>query len=256
MARFDLNDTVAVITGAAGGIGSVLCREFAIAGARVVLAGRTEQSLEAVAEEVEAEEALIVPTDIRDPSSVDSLIARSVDHFGRVDVMINNAASGTHPKKPEEVSYEEWVSQIDINLTGVFNGCLAAGRQMIRQQSGKIINISSTAGTKGNPGMIHYSAAKAGVLSLTNNLAYMWAEHNICVNAVVPGLVATPAMIAYGVTPPEIDGDGNPTPRLSRAPGPEDVAALCRYLASPAADMITGEAIPVRAWNKIDRFWE
>ena len=101
MARFDLNDTVAVITGAAGGIGSVLCREFAIAGARVVLAGRTEQSLEAVAEEVEAEEALIVPTDIRDPSSVDNLIVRSVDHFGRVDVMINNAASGTHPKKPE-----------------------------------------------------------------------------------------------------------------------------------------------------------
>ena len=84
----------------------------------------------------------------------------------------------------------------------------------------------------------------------------MWAEHNICVNAVVPGLVATPAMIGYGVTPAETDKDGNPTPRLSRAPGPEDVAALCQYLASSAADMITGEAIPVRAWNKIDRFWE
>ena len=162
MARFDLDDKVAVITGAAGGIGSVLCREFVSAGARVVLAGRTEQSLRVVAAEIGASEALVVPTDIRDPASVDSLIARSVDHFGRIDVMINNAASGTHPKKPEEVLHEEWVSQIDINLTGVFNGCLAAGRQMIRQQDGKIINISSTAGTKGNPGMIHYSAAKAG----------------------------------------------------------------------------------------------
>ena len=126
---------------------------------------------------------------------------------------------------------------------------------MIEQQSGKIINISSTAGTKGNPFMLHYSAAKAGMLSLTNNLSFMWAKHNICVNAVLPGLIATPQMIEWGVIPPETTEDGEEVPRLTRTPAPQDVARMCRFLASPAADMITGEAIPVRAWHKPDRFW-
>jgi 3-oxoacyl-[acyl-carrier protein] reductase len=145
---------------------------------------------------------------------------------------------------------------IDFNLTGTFLCCIAAGKQMIGQKGGKIINISSIAGTKGNPGMLHYSAAKAGVISLTNNLAYMWAKHNINVNCVAPGLIATPAMIGWNVIPPAIGEDGTEVPRLWRPPGPEHVAEMCRFLASPAADLITGELIPVRAWFKLDRHWE
>jgi 3-oxoacyl-[acyl-carrier protein] reductase len=183
------------------------------------------------------------------------MIDTAVDAFGRVDVIVNNVGGGVMPCKAEDTQYDDWVKMIDINLTATFNCCLVAGKQMIKQKSGKIINISSTAGTKGHPGMLHYSAAKAGVLSLTNNLAYNWAEHNICVNAVAPGLVATPAMIEWGAIPTAVDDDGNEVPRLTLPPGPEDVARMCRFLASSAADMITGEIIPVRAFNLMDRFW-
>ena len=258
MSRFSLEGKTAIITGGAGGLGRSMVEAYADAGANVVIASRSRDKIEAEAAKINAkgQRAIAIAVDITDEEQVHAMVSETVETFGALDIMVNNAGRWGRSHLAEETPLDEWRELVDQNLTGVFIPCMAAGKQMIKQGSGKIINVSSTAGTKGNPGMIHYSAAKAGVLSLTNNLAYMWAEHNICVNAVVPGLVATPAMIAYGVTPPEIDGDGNPTPRLSRAPGPEDVAALCRYLASPAADMITGEAIPVRAWNKIDRFWE
>jgi len=255
MSEFELVDQIIVVTGAAGGIGLEMCREFASAGATVVLAGRTEETLKSVAAELGDAASLVVPTDVTNPDEVEKLIAATVDAFGRVDVIVNNAGSGIAPCEAEDTQYDDWVKMIDINLTATFICCIAAGKQMIKQQSGKIINISSTAGTKGHPGMLHYSAAKAGMLSLTNNLAYNWAKHNICVNAVVPGLIATPAMIKWGVIPPSQTEDGEEVPRLTLPPGPEDVASMCRFLASPAANMITGEAIPVRAFNLMDRFW-
>ena len=256
MSDFNLAGKVIIVTGAAGGIGSAISSECAAAGATVVLAGRTEAALKVMATELGDCPSLVVPTDITNPDSVQNLIDTTVDAFGRADVMINNVGGGAAMKKPEDTPYEEWQRLIDLNLTATFNCCIAAGKQMIKQKSGKIINISSTAGTKGNPGMIHYSAAKAGVISLTNNLAYSWAMHNICVNVVVPGLIATPQMIEYGVIPPTQTEDGEEVPRLTRPPGPEDVAQMCRFLASPAADMITGETIPVRAWFSLDRFWK
>ena len=248
-------DGLTVITGAAGGIGHAMSREFASAGATVVLAGRTAESLQAVAADLGNSPSLVIPTDVTKSDEVDNLIAATVDAFGRVDAIVNNVGGAATPCEPEDTPYDVWSRVIDVNLTATFYCCIAAGKQMIKQQSGKIINISSTAGTKGNPGMLHYSAAKAGILSLTNNLAYSWAKHNICVNAVVPGLIATPNMIKWGVIPPSVTEDGEEVPRLSLPPGPQDVARMCRFLASKAADMITGEAIPVRAWNPMDRFW-
>lgn len=258
MSEFDLTDKVAIVTGAGGGIGREITLEFARAGATVVLTGRTEASLQVVADAVAAEgdaRTLVVTADITKPDDVGELVAAAVDAFGSVDILVNNAGGGVMPCKAEDTKYDDWVRMLDINLTAAFSCCMAVGKQMIKQQDGKIINVSSTAGTKGHPGMLHYSAAKAGLLSLTSNLAYNWAEHNICVNAVAPGLVATPAMIKYGVIPPAEDEDGNAVPRLSLPPGPEDVAKMCRFLASPAADMITGEIIPIRAFNLMDRFW-
>ena len=255
---FDLNGKVAVVTGGAGGIGTGIAKEYGRAGATVVVASRNQEALDKVATEVAKLDVptLAVATDITKPEQVDALVSTTVEKFGRLDVMVNNAGGGSSMKKAEDTPYDEWVRLIDFNLTGTFNCCMTAGKHMIKQKEGKIINISSVAGTKGNPGMLHYSAAKAGVISLSNNLAYMWAQHNICVNTVVPGLIATPMMIQYEVIPPDTNEDGSKVPRLDLPPAPEDVAYLCRYLASSAADMITGEAIPVRAWFKMDRFWQ
>ena len=145
MSDFDLVDKVIIVTGAGGGIGSEMCREFAAAGASVVLAGRTEDTLKAVAGELGDTRSLVVPTDITNPDEVDNLVATTVDAFGRVDVIVNNAGGGVMPCAAEDTPYDDWVRMIDINLTATFNCCIATGRQMIKQQSGKIINISSTA---------------------------------------------------------------------------------------------------------------
>jgi NAD(P)-dependent dehydrogenase (short-subunit alcohol dehydrogenase family) len=104
--------------------------------------------------------------------------------------------------------------------------------------------------------MLHYSAAKAGVISLTNNLAFLWAQHNINVNCIVPGLIATQMLKDYNVIPSDTDEDGNPVPRLDLPPDPEDLADLALFLASPGSDSITGEQIPIRRWCKMDRFWQ
>lgn len=257
MSKFDLKDKTAIVTGGAGGIGTCIAMEYARAGANVVVASRNQENLDKVAADIKAlgVESLAVATDITVPDQVDNLVKRTVDQFGRLDIIVNNAGGGSSMKKAEDTPYEEWVALVDFNLTGTFLCCMAAGKQMIKQQDGKIINISSTAGTKGNPGMLHYSAAKAGVISLSTNLSFMWAAHNICVNTIVPGLIATPVLRKYNVIPSDTDKDGNPVPRLDLPPEPEEVADLARFLASAAADSITGEQIPIRRWCKMDRFW-
>jgi NAD(P)-dependent dehydrogenase (short-subunit alcohol dehydrogenase family) len=170
--------------------------------------------------------------------------------------MVNNAGRWGRSSAAEDTQLDEWRNVVEQNLTGVFLPCKVAGQQMIKQRSGKIINISSTAGSKGNPYQLHYSAAKAGVISLTNNLACLWAKHNINVNCILPGLIATDEMKQYGIIPADTDDDGNAIPRLELTPNPEDVASLALFLASPASDALTGELYPVRTWMKSERFWQ
>lgn len=257
MSKFELQDKIAIVTGGAGGIGTCIAMEYARAGANVVVASRNQENLDKVAADIKAlgRESLAIATDITVPEQVDNMVKQTVDKFGRLDIIVNNAGGGSSMKKAEDTPYDEWVRLVDFNLTGTFVCCMAAGKQMIDQQGGKIINISSIAGTKGNPGMLHYSAAKAGVISLSMNLSFMWAQHNICVNTIVPGLIATPVLRKYKVIPPDTDKEGNPVPRLDLPPEPEEVADLARFLASEAADSITGEQIPIRRWCKMDRFW-
>lgn len=258
MSDFRLDGTTAIITGGAGGIGTAMTKAFAQAGANVVVASRNEENIQKVVSEIEAtgQKALAVRVDITDPEQVDNMIAQTVDAFGAVDVIVNSAGRWGKSHLAEDTPLDEWRHVVDLNLTGCFLCCLAAGKQMIKQNRGKIINVSSTAGSKGNPGQLHYSAAKAGVLSLTNNLAYMWAKHNINVNCILPGLIATEELKGYKIIPPSIDKDGNQVPRLDLPPAPEDVANLALFLASPASDAITGELIPIRAWLKSERFWQ
>ena len=249
-----LDGKVAIITGGSRGIGKSIALTYAEAGANVVIASRTQKYIDRVAEKIKAlgNESLAIATDVCIPEQVDNMVKQTVDYFGRLDIMVNNAGRGISTQ-PQEISIKEWNDIIALNLTGVFLGCIAAGKVMIEQKQGKIINIASTAGVKGSPGMIHYSVAKAGVIMLTNNLAASWAEHNINVNCIAPGLTATEGVIKWGILPPDKNKDGTPVPRLLRPPVPKNIADLALFLASSASDQITGELLIIRSHFPWDR---
>lgn len=258
MSNFSLQGKTSIITGGAGGLGRAMVAAYAAAGANVVVASRNQEKIEVEAAGIrdKGQSAIAIAADITDSEQVEHLVSKTVETFGALDVMVNNAGRWGRNHLAEETPLEEWRIVVDQNLTGVFIPCMAAGKQMIRQQFGKIINISSTAGSKGNPHQLHYSAAKAGVISLTNNLAYMWAKHNINVNCILPGLIATEELRGYGIIPTDTDDDGNAIPKLELTPNPENVADLALFLASPASDALTGELYPIRAWLKSERFWQ
>ena len=258
MSSVDLQGKTAIVTGGAGGLGRSMVATLAAAGANVVVASRNQENISKIADAInqKGQSALAITVDITNEDQVDSLIEQTVAAFGSVDIIVNNAGRWGKSHKAEDTPLDEWRDVVEQNLTGVLIPCLAAGKQMIKQGSGKIINISSTAGSKGNPGQLHYSAAKAGVISLTNNLAFMWAPHNINVNCILPGLTATDELKGYGIIPTSPDKNGKEVPRLNLPPGPEDVANLTLFLASPASDALTGELYPIRAWLKSERFWQ
>jgi len=252
----ELEGKTAIITGRSRGIGRQIAMKYAEAGANVVVASREKKYLDRVVDKIQAlgRESLAIATDVSIPEQVDNLINKALDKFGHVDIMVNNAGRGISTP-PEEISTKEWDEIIGLNLTGVFLGCKAAGKVMIKQKSGNIINISSVAGVKGSPDMLHYSVAKAGVIILSQNLAASWAEHNIKVNCIAPGLTATKGVINWGVIKDEDikNEDGTLKPGLLRPPGPENIADLALFLASPASDKITGELFIIRshfAWDR------
>jgi NAD(P)-dependent dehydrogenase (short-subunit alcohol dehydrogenase family) len=258
MSSFRLDGKTAIITGGAGGLGRSMVLQYAEAGANVVVASRNLEKCQEMADKVKAAggNAIAIAVDITKPDQVDSMVEQTVSEYGALDVMVNNAGRWGKGGAAEDTPLEDWNDIIEQCLTGCFICCMSAGRQMLKQQSGKIINISSTAGSKGNPGQLHYSAAKAAVLSLTSNLAMMWSKNNINVNAILPGLIATDELKSYNIIPKTEDEDGNPIPRLTVCPTPENVADLAVFLASPASDGLTGEEYPVRTWMTSERFWK
>ena len=255
MSKFDLQDKIAIVTGGAGGIGSAIALAYAEAGAHVVVASRKQANLDKVAAKITSlgRESLAIATDVTVPEQVDNVVKQTVDKFGRVDIMVNNAGGALHIKKAEDLSLDEWNAGIALNLTSVFLCSVAAGKVMMQQKSGKIINISSVAGIKYSPSFAHYGAAKAGVINLTKTLADGWGQHNIHVNCIAPGLTATEGIKKMGWLPPDKDEDGNPIPPLQFAQEPEHVANLAVFLASEASDHLTGEVIPIRPLLVLDR---
>ncbi len=249
-----LDGKVALITGGSSGIGKSIALTYAEAGANVVIASRKQENLDKVAEEIRTlgRESLAIATDVKIPEQVDNMVKQTVENFGRLDIMINNAGRGI-PTEPLKISLKEWNHVLTLNLTGVFLGCIAAGKVMIEQKQGKIINIASTAGVVGSPGMMHYSVAKAGVIMLTKNLATSWAEHNINVNCIAPGFTLTERVIQWGIIPSDKNEDGKLLPRLLRPPVPENIADLALFLASSASDKITGELLIIRSHFPWDR---
>jgi len=247
MSKFDLTDKVAIITGGGTGIGRAIALEFARAGANSTIASRNLGNLEKVAEEVKSmgKRCLAIATDIRIPEQVDKMVQQTVNEFGRVDIMVNNAgASFMCPV--DDLSPNGWDAIVNINLKGTFLCSKAAGKVMIQQKAGKIINITSVAGIDGSPLMAHYGAAKAGVVDFTKSLAIEWAKHNITVNAIAPGLIETEGVKAQM----ELDPDGvkeilERVP-LGRYGQPEEIAYAAIFLASEASSFITEETLVVR----------
>lgn len=236
-------EPVALVTGAARGIGLAIARQLAETGMRVALLDVKPEAVEASARRLRADgvEAMSVAADVSDAETVRSAIAQVMEAWGRIDVLVNNA--GICPMTPlDEITVEEWDLVLDVNLKGAFLCSQAVIPAMRDQQSGKIVNIASSAGQMGGISVgVHYSSSKAGILALTKSLARILAPH-IQVNAVSPG--TTESAMTRSWSDETLDSIVRQIP-AGRLGQPADVAAAVRFLASPEADFITGQTLSV-----------
>jgi NAD(P)-dependent dehydrogenase (short-subunit alcohol dehydrogenase family) len=256
VAAFQLEDRVAVVTGAASGIGREIALTFARAGARVACVDVDGAGAETTAGEIEAEggESLFAVCDVSDQVPVAAAFREVDERFGHLDVLVNDAFVPSHTR-PQEIELEEWTRVLEVNVTGYMLCAQAAGRRMIeRGAGGSIVNLSSIAGSAAlGRGNFAYSVSKGAIDSLTRELAIEWAPFGIRVNAIKPCQVLTPGLQAL-IDDPKFDSEtlratwlhGIPLGRLAR---PEDIAAAALYLASDASSMVTGVLLPVDGGN-------
>lgn len=237
-----LKDKVAIITGGSRGIGRAAALALASSGAKVVVNyARSSDAADAVVKEIQAAggEAIAFQADVSQSEDVDNLIKQTLDKFKRIDVLVNNAGI-TKDTLLLRMKPEQWQAVIDLNLTGVFLCTKAVSKTMLKQKSGRIINIASIAGQMGNPGQANYSAAKAGVIGFTKTVAKELASRGVTVNAVAPGFIET------DMTHDLKSEDIVKLIPLGRYGKPEEVAGTIRFLAAdPAAAYITGQVFNV-----------
>jgi 3-oxoacyl-[acyl-carrier protein] reductase len=240
--RFE--NQVAVVTGAGRGIGHAIALRLAKEGARVASVSRTESNAQKTADEINllrADAAKAYAVDVADQAAVQKAAAEIFEEFGRVDILVNNAGV-TRDGLSMRMSMDDWDTVLNTNLKGAFNFTQAVMRSMIKQRSGRIINISSIAGLTGNAGQANYAASKAGLIGLTKTLARELASRGITVNAVAPGLIETDMTT---VLSEEIRQSILQKVPLGRLGEPEDIAGAVAYLASPEAKYITGQVLTV-----------
>jgi len=242
-----LDGAVAVVTGAGSGIGKALAVGLAHAGADVVateLPDRIEAAQATVAEvEAEGQRGLALPVEVRDLASIDAMVSTAVAEMGRIDILVNNAGINI-PRPALEFTEEEWDAVLDINLKGVFFCAQRVAREMVKGEGGKIINIASQNGVVGYYKRAAYCSSKAGVVNLTRVLAIEWAEHGINVNAVGPTFILTP-LTQSTFDDPVLREDLLKRIPLGRVGQPEDVVGAVVFLASAAANLVTGHTLLV-----------
>ncbi|MDM9385301.1 3-oxoacyl-[acyl-carrier-protein] reductase [Chlorogloeopsis sp. ULAP01] len=238
----NLQGKVAIVTGASRGIGRAIAQELANYGANVVVnyASSSQAAEELVLEITKSGgSAIALQADVSKADQVDALVNGVMEKFNRVDILVNNAGI-TRDTLLLRMKPEDWQAVIDLNLTGVFLCTRAVSKIMLKQRSGRIINISSVAGQMGNPGQANYSAAKAGVIGFTKTVAKELASRSVTVNAVAPGFIATDMTSNLNAE------DILKYIPLGRYGQPEDVAGMVRFLAAdPAAAYITGQVFNV-----------
>ena len=244
-----LEGRVAIITGAGHGIGKAYALRLAEEGAKVVIAEIDAAAARAVAAELGAagRQALAVATDVSDRSSVDEMARRAIESFGRIDVLVNNAAIfATVPmsRAPfDQIDPAEWDRMMAVNLRGTWLASCAVIPQMRRQRYGKIINISSGTALKGSASRIHYVTSKAGILGFTRTLAREVGGDNICVNCVAPGSTLSEEHPDEGVL--KMRGAAATDRALRRVQKPEDLVGAVAFFASSDSDFITGQTLVV-----------
>ncbi len=239
-----LNGKIALVTGGSRGIGRAIVKGLAAAGAKVVINYQFRE--EAAREVLDSLRALgcegdIIKADVSQSDQVDKMVKDILEKYGRIDILVNNAGI-TRDGFLLRMKEEDWTRVIDTNLTSMFHCVRAVTKPMIKQRSGRIINISSVVGMSGNAGQINYAAAKAGVIGLTKSAAKELASRGIIVNAVAPGYITTEMTEKLNDEVKEQYLQRIPNGRLG---SPEDVAGLVVFLAGPGADYITGQVIPV-----------
>jgi len=237
-----------LVTGAGRGMGKSIALRFAVLGANIIAAGRHTETLDETVEEAESFGArgFAKATDIREVEQVDALVSAAVEHFGRIDFVVNNAG-GQFPARPSEISDRGWRAVVDLNLNGTWNVLSRVGPLLTAQKSGSVVNIVHVYSfERGAPAFAHSGAARAGVVNLTRTLANYWARQGVTINALAPGSISTEALREkeYAQLGTEDYEDHQlrdvPSHRLGER---DEMAEICAFLCSPAARYINGAVI-------------
>ena len=240
--RLSLDGLVVIVTGGGTGLGLEMVRHLARAGANLVIAGRRPGPIEDAASEVKTvgPDAIAVPTDVGDSAQANALLEAALGHFGKVDVLINNAAlvSDSLPTPIWDISDEDWQSALNVNLSGAFFCSRAASRPMVDQGKGKIINVASGFGLRGGRDIYMYCCTKGGIIQLTRVLSFSLARYGITANSIVPGFIPTVGTDTEMRESLPRSGAYLPTGKLGQ---PEDIGPVAVFLSSSASDYMTGE---------------
>jgi NAD(P)-dependent dehydrogenase (short-subunit alcohol dehydrogenase family) len=245
LSLFELKGKVALVTGGGKGLGEAMALALAGAGADVVIAGKTQENNGRVVKEIEGmgRRSLALAVEVRDPGQVSAMVASAVAKFGRLDILINSA--GYADVKPiTEFPLDVWENIMDINVKGTFLCAREAAKVMLKQQKGKIINVSSLQGFAGRPGDPAYAASKAAVNLMTKSMACEWAKSGICVNAIAPTWCWTD-LTAPALSHADFYAGIRARVPAGRAGNKEDLFGIAVFLASDASDFINGAIIPV-----------